>query len=65
MLIDLETKTVMSSFSMGTVSLTNIDTKDDSMVNQTESLVDVPREADGVVWIGTEHFASANEGGMH
>lgn len=62
-LIDLESQTVVNSFSMGTVDLTQIDILADSMVTQTESLAAVPREPDGVTWIGTEHFAVANEGG--
>ena len=63
-LIDVATKSVIDSFTTGTVDLTFIDRQDDSMVKQVEDAAAVPREADGVVWIGTEYFATANEGGM-
>lgn len=62
-LIDLEAQEVTDSFTSGTVSLDFIDTKEDNMITQVESVADLPREADGVVWIGSDFFASANEGG--
>ncbi len=63
-LVDLETKTVTTSFSAGVVDLSNVDAteEDTALVSQTESLTGIPREPDGVAWIGTTHFATADEG---
>jgi len=63
-LIDVESKQVITSFSMGSVDLDNIDTVDDGIVNQTNSLSNVLREPDGVTWITNDFFAVANEGDM-
>jgi len=63
-LIDLATKTILSSFSAGTVDLENIDTEEEDIIDQTSSLDGVPREPDGVIFIGNEHFATADEGDM-
>ncbi|WP_420344574.1 esterase-like activity of phytase family protein [Paenirhodobacter sp.] len=49
-------------FSAGTTSLDGIDTKKDGKLDFTGKITDVPREPDGVAWIDTEHFATANEG---
>ena len=48
-LINVTSQEVVTSFSMGSVDLNNIDTKDDGLISQTESLSNVPREPDGVV----------------
>jgi hypothetical protein len=62
-IVDLATATVMNSFSAGTVDLTQIDaTEEDAWISQTESLSDVPREPDGVTWLSTEYFVTADEG---
>ena len=63
-LIDLETKTVIRSFSAGTVDLENIDTEEEGVIDQTSSLTNVPREPDGVVWISNNVFVTADEGDM-
>jgi hypothetical protein len=64
-LIDLASKTVISSFSAGTVDLVNIDTDGkDGVISQTSSLEDVPREPDGVVFISEHYYVTANEGDM-
>ncbi|KAL7536440.1 hypothetical protein ACHAWF_005463, partial [Thalassiosira exigua] len=63
-LIDLASAMVIDSFTAGTVSLDYIDTVKDKMIMQVDSLADVPREPGGVVWIGTDYFAAANEGDM-
>ena len=68
-LIDVETATVIDHFTAGTVDLMQIDaTEDDPALNdnlsisQTEMQMAVPREPDGVTWISTELFATADEG---
>lgn len=63
-LIDLTTATVIRSFSAGTVNLTNIDTVEDDIINQTSTLTNIPREPDGVAFIGTEYIATADEGDL-
>jgi len=63
-LIDCKSKTVLSSFTAGDVDLDYIDTEEEDIINQNSSLEDVPREPDGVVWIDSEYFATADEGDM-
>ena len=63
-LIDLTAGAVLRSFSAGTVDLTNIDTAEDSIIDQTASLDDVPREPDGITFIGTDFIATADEGDL-
>ena len=63
-LIDCATAEVTKSFSAGTVSLENIDTDEEGIIDASSSLADVPREPDGVTWIGVDYFATANEGDM-
>ena len=63
-LIDCETKQVVGSFSAGTVDLTNIDTNEEDVIDQSSSLDGVPREPDGVTWIDASTFATADEGDM-
>lgn len=62
-LIDTESYQVIDSFSLGTVDLSAIDTIEDGVISQTDSLKAVPRESDGVTWLGDQiHFATADEG---
>ncbi len=65
-LIDLTTGTVINSFSAGTVDLTGIDTveEDPAIIDQTSSLNGVPREPDGITFIGTDYIATADEGDL-
>ncbi|ETX10016.1 hypothetical protein OCH239_03200, partial [Roseivivax halodurans JCM 10272] len=55
---------VLDHFSVGAVSLEQIDATEDDALSFTESLADVPREPDAVKWIDEDHFATANEGDM-
>jgi hypothetical protein len=65
-LIDLNTGTISGDFTAGAVHLDNIDAteEDPAIISQTESQLAVVREPDGVSWIGTAHFATADEGDM-
>jgi len=63
-LIDTNTGKVKKSFSAGLVDLTQIDATEDGVINQVESLQDVPREPDGVVWLDQRRFATADEGDL-
>lgn len=63
-LVDLTTGEVTQAFTAGTVNLLNVDAQEESpaVVSQTEPLFGIPREPDGVAWIGTSYFATADEG---
>jgi hypothetical protein len=63
-LINCETKEVVGSFTAGTVDLINIDTEEEGVIDQSSSLFDLPREPDGVTWLDSDHFATADEGDL-
>lgn len=60
-IVDLATGAVDKHFSAGQVTVTEVDTADDDHIALTGS-VTARREPDGVVWLGTDRFATANEG---
>jgi len=66
-IVDLASATVTESFSAGTVDLNLIDATegDGLMIEQTESLTNIPREPDGVSWINNDYFATADEGDLN
>ena len=64
-IIDPESKTVTRSFSAGSVDLTNIDTEEEGIIDQTSSLTAVPREPDGTVFLNSYYFATADEGDLN
>ncbi len=56
---------VLSHFSAGTVDLDGIDMTDErAALIFDESAANVLREPDGIQWIDTDHFVTANEGDM-
>ena len=63
-LVDLTTGAVVTSFSAGTVDLSQIDAteEDPALISLTESLSAVPREPDGLSWVNDQVFATADEG---
>lgn len=64
-LIDLATATVINDFSAGAVDLIQVDTTEEgALISQTESLSAVLREPDGVTWLSTECFVTADEGDL-
>lgn len=65
-LVDLATGKVTRDFTAGQVSLTQIDLTDErpNQVNLTESLSNRLREPDGVTWVSTSQFVTANEGDL-
>lgn len=66
-LVDLATGKVTRDFTAGSVSLAQIDLTDAPRPNQvslTESLDDRLREPDGVTWVSTSQFVTANEGDL-
>ncbi len=60
-LIDLASGEVTASFNAGEVDIDQIDTVEGSVIMQTDSAT-LLRESDGIAWIGTEYYATANEG---
>jgi hypothetical protein len=63
-LIDLASGSVLLDFSAGTVDLTDIDTNENDLIEQSSALSDVPREPDAVAWISPFTFATADEGDL-
>ncbi len=65
-LVDLNTATISKHFSAGSVDLTNIDATEEepALISLTESQNGVLREPDGVTWINTSFFATADEGDL-
>ncbi len=65
-LIDLTTGDVLDHFPLGTVDLTNIDTKeeDPALISLTNAKDAVLKEPDGVSWINRQIFATADEGDL-
>lgn len=64
-LVDLTTGTVTNHFTAGTVDLSDIDTVEEkSLITLDSSLSSVPREPDGVTWISTTQFVTADEGDL-
>ena len=63
--VDLATASVMTSFDAGSVNLHKIDNIEDGIINQTATIDAVPREADGLTWIDTDHIVTADEGDMN
>lgn len=65
-LIDLATGTIINDFSAGSVNLTAIDTEeeDSAIISLNSSQDNVLREPDGVSWINTNYFVTADEGDL-
>jgi hypothetical protein len=53
---------VAGHFNAGSVEVAGIDAKRDGKIDPVDTKPAVPREPDGVAWIDTDHFATANEG---
>jgi len=62
--VDLRRNRVVSAFSAGTVDLAGVDTEENGTIDPSGSLADVPREPDGVAWVGDGLLATANEGDL-
>jgi len=63
-LIDLVSGNIMNHFSAGSVDLNQIDIQKDKIINLDGTLLEVPREPDGVSWISNDQFVTANEGDL-
>ncbi|MDZ7922778.1 MAG: esterase-like activity of phytase family protein [Marinagarivorans sp.] len=65
-LINLKNGAIQKSVSAGAVDLVaiNATTNKPGKIALTESLDAIPREPDGVAWLGNDYFATANEGDL-
>lgn len=64
-LIDLSDGSIVNHFSAGTANLTQVDLSEGALrIQQTESQDNIPREPDGVSWINSEYFVTADEGDL-
>ncbi len=66
-LVNLATGAVVRHFTAGTVDVMNVDLTDNrpALIKPTETQTARMREPDGVSWINTEYFATANEGDLN
>ena len=67
--VDLKSGKVLRHFPAGSVSLDNVDAREDDRISLTDSIPNVPREPDAVVWLPGPFgksgiFATANEGDL-
>jgi hypothetical protein len=62
--VDLKSLTVETSFSAGSADLVAIDTEEEGLIQLKDDQPGRLREPDGMTWMGTDYFASANEGDM-
>lgn len=64
-LVNVADGSIVNDFSAGSVDLTQVDgTEEGALISQTESLPGVLREPDGVSWLSTEYFVTADEGDL-
>lgn len=62
-IVDLATLAVRD-LSAGSADLRAIDTEEDGLIQLKDDQLSRLREPDGLTWIGTDYFATANEGDM-
>lgn len=65
-LVDLSDGSIINHFSAGNVDLTQVDAteEDPALISLSETLTAVPREPDGVTWLNSQLFATADEGDL-
>jgi hypothetical protein len=63
-LVKLRTGKVIKDFPAGSVDLDLVDTNENDLIELKDSLTDVPREPDGLVWINPFQLATADEGDL-
>jgi hypothetical protein len=63
-LVNLVDGSIVNHFSAGAVDLTGVDANEDDVITQNETLTGVLREPDGVSWLSTDYFVTANEGDL-
>lgn len=63
-LVDLASTRVVNDFPAGTVDLEQVDVEEDDVIRLGGSLQRIPREPDGLTWIGDGLIATADEGDL-
>lgn len=63
-LVNMVTGAIVGDWSAGTVSLENVDTNENDLIEQSGSFTDLPREPDAISWIGPLVLATADEGDL-
>ena len=61
-LVDLTDGSIVNHFSAGSVTVSQVDATEDADIVLMNETITEPREPDGVTWISTQHFVTANEG---
>lgn len=64
-IVNLQSGKVIQDFPAGTVSLSDIDTEKNKIIDPVGSLDNLPREPDAVTWMRPGLFATANEGDLN
>ena len=62
MLINLPTLYIFQSLLAGFVNLTHVDIAEVGFIDQSSNLTGLQREPDGIAWISTFHYATADKG---
>lgn len=62
--VNLVNGEVLQNFDAGTVTLDGIDTADNKLIDFSGTLTNVPREPDGIAWLGNDKVITANEGDL-
>ncbi len=63
-IVDLVNGTVTGDFAAGEVSLSQIDNKEDGVIDLTDSISNVAREPDAITWLPGGNIGTANEGDL-
>lgn len=61
-IVDARSGTVVGGFSAGSTGVDGVDTKNDGIIDFSDSKKDVPREPDAVKWLDNDRLVVANEG---
>ncbi|WP_193212837.1 esterase-like activity of phytase family protein [Luteolibacter marinus] len=64
-LVNLRSGKVIKHFPAGTIDLDGIDATEDDVIDQTGSLVAIPREPDAITWIDGWTLGTADEGDLY
>lgn len=63
-LVHLPSGRILNDWSAGTVDLTGIDVAENDLIELTGTLAGLPREPDGIAWLGAGLLATADEGDL-
>ena len=63
--VDLPSRTVVTDFPAGAVTLNGVDAVENDVISLTATLAGVLREPDAAAWVGGTRIATANEGDLN